>query len=98
MGLSKHYDAVLTRNWKLFFPSPELEAKLENSNDERRMLVERCIASEGECEKLREKVTEHRRKLDDAQAALQELGRENQSLQVGRCDCRAGRKEDRLCR
>jgi early endosome antigen 1 len=59
-----------------------LEAKLENSNDERRMLVERCIASEGECEKLREKVTEHRRKLDDAQAALQELGRENQSLQV----------------
>ena len=47
------------------------------------MLVERCISSEGECEKLREKVTEHRRKLDDAQAALQELGRENQSLQVG---------------
>ena len=47
------------------------------------MLVERCIASEGECDKLREKVTEHRRKLDDAQAALQELGRENQSLQVG---------------
>ena len=46
----------------------ELEAKLDNSNDERRMLVERCIASEGECVKLKEKVTE--------------LGRENQSLQV----------------
>lgn len=60
----------------------ELEAKLENSNDERRLLVERCISSEGDCEKLREKVTEHRRKLDDAQSALQELGRENQSLQI----------------
>lgn len=60
----------------------ELEAKLENSNEERRLLLERCIASESECEKLQGKVAEHRRKLDDTQAALQELGRENQSLQV----------------
>ena len=42
----------------------------------------RCLASEGETEKLREKTTELRRKLDDTQAALHEMGRENQSLQV----------------
>ena len=44
--------------------------------------MERCLASEGELEKLREKNNEMRRKLDDTQAALHELGRENQSLQV----------------
>ena len=44
--------------------------------------VYRCLTSEGECEKLREKSLESKRKLDDTQAALQELGRENQSLQV----------------
>ena len=60
----------------------ELEAKLENNNEERRALLERCLASEGELEKLREKNSEMRRKLDDTQAALHELGRENQSLQV----------------
>ena len=62
--------------------STELEAKLENNNEERRALLERCLASEGELEKLREKNSEMRRKLDDTQAALHELGRENQSLQV----------------
>ena len=40
------------------------------------------MTSEEELEKLREKSTELRRKLDDTQSALQELGRENQSLQV----------------
>ena len=59
-----------------------MEAKLENNNEERRALLERCLASEGELEKLREKNNEMRRKLDDTQAALHELGRENQSLQV----------------
>ena len=44
--------------------------------------MERCLASEGELEKLRDKTNDMRRKLDDAQAALHELGRENQSLQV----------------
>lgn len=44
--------------------------------------LHRCIISEKECEKLREKVAEQRRKLEDMQAALQELGRENQTLQV----------------
>lgn len=35
-------------------------------------------------EKLQAKMVELRRKLDDTTAAMQELGRENQSLQVGR--------------
>ena len=45
-------------------------------------LVCRCLASETECDKLRERANELRRKVDDTQAALLELGRENQSLQV----------------
>lgn len=42
----------------------------------------RCLSSESDAEKLQEKVTELRRRLDDTQAALQDLGRENQTLQV----------------
>lgn len=42
----------------------------------------RCVKGEGEIEKLQAKVVELRRKLDDTTAAMQELGRENQSLQV----------------
>ena len=42
----------------------------------------RCLASESETEKLRSKNAEMRRKMDDSMAALQELGRENQTLQV----------------
>jgi len=44
--------------------------------------VSRCLASETECDKLRERAGELRRKVEDSQAALLELGRENQSLQV----------------
>lgn len=42
------------------------------------------MKGEGEIEKLQAKVVELRRKLDDTTAAMQELGRENQSLQVRR--------------
>ena len=42
----------------------------------------RCLESEKECQQLQARTTELRRKLDDCQAGLQELGRENQSLQV----------------
>lgn len=45
-------------------------------------LCHRCVKGEGEIEKLQSKVVELRRKLDDTTAAMQELGRENQSLQV----------------
>jgi len=44
--------------------------------------MSRCLASETECDKLRERASELRRKVEDSQAALLELGRENQSLQV----------------
>lgn len=60
----------------------ELEAKLENALDERRALLERCLKSEGECERLQETTIDLRHKLDDTMAALQELGRENQTLQI----------------
>lgn len=46
------------------------------------LLCFRCVKGEGEIEKLQAKVVELRRKLDDTTAAMQELGRENQSLQV----------------
>jgi len=42
----------------------------------------RCIKSEGEIEKLQAKLVEMKKKLDNTTAAMQELGRENQSLQV----------------
>uniref|UniRef100_A0A4W6E8L6 Early endosome antigen 1 n=1 Tax=Lates calcarifer TaxID=8187 RepID=A0A4W6E8L6_LATCA len=59
-----------------------LEATVQNNQDERRALLERCVKGEGEIEKLQAKVVELRRKLDDTTAAMQELGRENQSLQI----------------
>uniref|UniRef100_A0A8C8EP54 Early endosome antigen 1 n=1 Tax=Oncorhynchus tshawytscha TaxID=74940 RepID=A0A8C8EP54_ONCTS len=59
-----------------------LEATVQNNQDERRALLERCVKGEGEMEKLQAKVVEMRRKLDDTTAAMQELGRENQSLQI----------------
>lgn len=45
-------------------------------------MCHRCVKGEGEIEKLQSKVVELRRKVDDTTAAMQELGRENQSLQV----------------
>lgn len=60
----------------------ELEAALGATSEEKKALLERCLAAEGEMEKGRNTNIELRRKLDDAQAAVHELGRENQSLQV----------------
>ncbi|CAL1292517.1 unnamed protein product [Larinioides sclopetarius] len=60
----------------------ELEAKLENALEERNSLLERCLKSETECERLQKTTADLRRKYDDCVAALQELGRENQTLQV----------------
>uniref|UniRef100_A0A8C5CB17 Early endosome antigen 1 n=1 Tax=Gadus morhua TaxID=8049 RepID=A0A8C5CB17_GADMO len=59
-----------------------LEATVQNNQDERRALLERCVKGEGEMEKLQAKALEMRRRLDDTTAAMQELGRENQSLQI----------------
>ena len=60
----------------------ELEAQVGSSNDERKSLLERCLGAEGELDRTRSNVNELRRKLDQSQAALHELGRENQSIQV----------------
>jgi len=60
----------------------ELEAAVGSASEERRGLLERCVAAEVETERTRSMTVELRRKLDDAQAALHELGRENQSIQV----------------
>ena len=60
----------------------ELEAKVGSITDERKSLLERCLAAESELERTRSTTIEMRRKLDDSQAALHELGRENQSIQV----------------
>ncbi len=60
----------------------ELEAKLSNYTDERNELVQRCITSEQKHEQLKIQNIELRRKLEDTQAGLQELGREHQILQV----------------
>lgn len=59
-----------------------LEATVQHNQEERRALLERCLSSEGEMEKLQGKVMDLRRKLDDTTAAMQELGRENQALQI----------------
>lgn len=50
--------------------------------EEQRGLVERCVAAESEVDRLQSQLTQLRRKLDDSTAALHELGRENQNLQV----------------
>jgi len=60
----------------------ELEAVVGSANEERRGLLERCVSAETETERSRNITLELRRKLEDAQAAVHELGRENQSIQV----------------
>ena len=60
----------------------ELEAKYSNCLDERNQLLERCLNSESMCEAMTSQKTILQRKLEDTQAALQELGSEHQSLQI----------------
>lgn len=74
-GIETERDAALSKRL-------ELEAALGATSEEKKALLERCLAAEGEMEKGRNTNIELRRKLDDAQAAVHELGRENQSLQV----------------
>ncbi|KAK3856227.1 hypothetical protein Pcinc_037436 [Petrolisthes cinctipes] len=60
----------------------ELEVRVEAAGEERNGLMERCVAAESEVERLSGHLTELRRKLDDSTAAIHELGRENQNLQI----------------
>lgn len=59
-----------------------LEASIQNFQDERRSLLERCVSNEEEIQKLHGHVANMKCRLEEAQGALQELGRENASLQV----------------
>ncbi|RNA44219.1 early endosome antigen 1-like [Brachionus plicatilis] len=60
----------------------ELEANLSNLVDERNQLLTRCLEAEKICENFKILSVEYKRKLEDAQGALHELGREHQTLQV----------------
>ncbi|RWS28542.1 early endosome antigen 1-like isoform X2 [Leptotrombidium deliense] len=71
----KQFDEVL--NQKV-----ELETKLSNVLDEKVSLFEKCRDFEEENEKLRIDLLQTKSKLEDTVAALHELGRENQVLQV----------------
>ncbi|XP_069693387.1 early endosome antigen 1-like [Periplaneta americana] len=59
-----------------------LEAQLAASQSEQQALLERCYASSAESENLRKTIADLRRRLEESQAALHELGRENQTLQL----------------
>ena len=60
----------------------ELEAKLSHCTDEKNQLLSQFNETEKLCEKLKSQNVDYKRKLEDTQAALQELGREHQTLQV----------------
>jgi len=60
----------------------DLEARLSNSIDDQNKLLERCITAEKLCESFKLQNIELKRKLEDNQQALQELGLEHQTLQV----------------
>ena len=55
---------------------------MQNFQDERRKLLERCVGSDEEIQKLRGHVANLKQRLDETHAALQDLGRENAALQV----------------
>nr|XP_039260774.1 early endosome antigen 1-like [Styela clava] len=59
-----------------------LQATVQNNADERRALLERCIIAEQGVEQLKSNEVQLKKRLDDAQAAMHELGRENQAMQV----------------
>ncbi len=60
----------------------EMEAKLSNCVDYNNQLLERCLVSEKLCESMKSQNIELKRRYEDTQSALQELGREHQELQV----------------
>lgn len=60
----------------------ELDAKLSNCQDERNQLLERCVQAEKMCESFKTQSVESKRRLEESEAALQELAREHQTLQV----------------
>lgn len=60
----------------------ELETRLTLAGEEKHALHNSCSQWETEVDRLKFNAVELRRRLEDSQAALHELGRENQSLQM----------------
>ncbi|MFH4974386.1 hypothetical protein AB6A40_001095 [Gnathostoma spinigerum] len=60
----------------------EMEKKVQNWQEEKRALQERCLNSESDLDFERERAAENKRRFDDALSAMHELGRANQSLQI----------------
>eukprot|EP00118_Oscarella_pearsei_P005114 m.22935 g.22935 ORF g.22935 m.22935 type:complete len:1333 (+) comp28426_c0_seq2:147-4145(+) len=71
-----------------------LQASVQNFQDERRKLLERCVSNDEEMQKLRSHAAGVKQRLDEARAALQDLGRENASLQVNQTRQRGRRWMD----
>lgn len=63
-------------------PQPELETRVALLEEGKTELQNSCNQWENEVDRLKFNAAELRRRLEDSQAALHELGRENQSLQV----------------
>ncbi|XP_057296020.1 early endosome antigen 1-like [Hydractinia symbiolongicarpus] len=59
-----------------------LEAQIQNSSEEKRALLDRVLSTEEQHKKTKQKLSEANKKLDHSLAALQELGQENQNMQV----------------
>ncbi|KXJ21066.1 Early endosome antigen 1 [Exaiptasia diaphana] len=59
-----------------------LEATVQNNIDERRKLLERCVTSEENVEKMKKEINLGKKKLEESQAAMMELTQENQNLQI----------------
>jgi len=59
-----------------------LEVQLQSSNEEKSVLLERVLATEEQHKKTKQKLYDGNRKFDQALSALQELGQENQNIQV----------------
>ena len=67
--------------------SIDLEARLAVSQDERRVLLERSLSSENKTTKLLADNGVLAKKIMELEAALQEIAREYQALQVITCLC-----------
>ena len=59
-----------------------ISGRIAELDEEKRVSLTRCVELEGEKEKLQTGVADIRRKYEDSLAAMHELGRENQTLQV----------------
>lgn len=59
-----------------------LNVQLQSCNEEKSVLLERVLSAEEEHKKTKQKLVESNRKLDQSLSALQELGQENQNIQV----------------